>query len=258
MIRTSETLIKTLQILKEQGPLKLADLSKALKKEESSTIHMVPVIMMLKELGFIRAVSAADMPVSEVIYEITKTGKAFLKYAKTSGKPIREEINAYLVLTVPKYALTGTHENILETKEVLETLLIQANEEVLIMSPYIDASLIPFLERIKEHVKTYILLSDIDEKLLNSLKRLKENKLTHLKLGLTHLYDGRSQVFQLHAKCICVDKENVFITSANLKETSIYHNIELGVVFLDRRIAEQVRDIFFAIFNSKALTEIIL
>jgi phosphatidylserine/phosphatidylglycerophosphate/cardiolipin synthase-like enzyme len=47
-----------------------------------------------------------------------------------------------------------------------------------------------------------------------------------------------------HAKCIVVDEQRVFITSANYTESAQQRNVELGVVIRDERLAERVSEQF--------------
>jgi phosphatidylserine/phosphatidylglycerophosphate/cardiolipin synthase-like enzyme len=47
-----------------------------------------------------------------------------------------------------------------------------------------------------------------------------------------------------HAKCIVIDVQRVFITSANYTESGQQRNVELGVVIRDERLAERVSQQF--------------
>jgi phosphatidylserine/phosphatidylglycerophosphate/cardiolipin synthase-like enzyme len=50
--------------------------------------------------------------------------------------------------------------------------------------------------------------------------------------------DGSTGV--LHAKAVVVDDDVVFITSANLTEAALDHNVELGLLVRDRALAGSV------------------
>lgn len=61
----------------------------------------------------------------------------------------------------------------------------------------------------------------------------------------------------LHAKCIVVDDERAFVTSANLTEAAYYRNIECGVLVSDAVFATQLADQFRGLVNKKYLREIV-
>jgi phosphatidylserine/phosphatidylglycerophosphate/cardiolipin synthase-like enzyme len=59
-------------------------------------------------------------------------------------------------------------------------------------------------------------------------------------------YDPRSLAIDapeqsaLHAKCVVVDSENVFISSANFTEAAQQRNIEVGLSIRSQSLAEQL------------------
>ena len=53
----------------------------------------------------------------------------------------------------------------------------------------------------------------------------------------------------LHAKCIVVDDERAFVTSANLTEAAQLRNIEAGVLLQDASFARALRLQFEALMN---------
>lgn len=60
----------------------------------------------------------------------------------------------------------------------------------------------------------------------------------------------------LHAKCIVVDDERSFITSANLTEAAQSRNIEAGVLLQDSTFAKNLRLQFEALINRKLVLPI--
>lgn len=63
---------------------------------------------------------------------------------------------------------------------------------------------------------------------------------------------GGSPKASLHAKCVVVDDERAFVTSANLTEAAQERNIEAGVLIRDPVFARSLR-YQFEILVSKAL-----
>lgn len=54
----------------------------------------------------------------------------------------------------------------------------------------------------------------------------------------------------LHAKCIVVDAEHVFVSSANFTEAAQERNIEVGLLIQSRALGERVRRFFDALVDS--------
>ena len=75
-------------------------------------------------------------------------------------------------------------------------------------------------------------------------------------------YDPRSLVpgggskASLHAKCIVVDDERAFVTSANLTEAAQERNIEAGVLIRDPIFAKSLRDQFEALVSKTLLKRV--
>jgi hypothetical protein len=60
----------------------------------------------------------------------------------------------------------------------------------------------------------------------------------------------------LHAKCVVVDEERVFITSANFTEAAHQRNIEAGVLLSDRVTARAIRSQFEMLVTQKILQRV--
>ena len=60
----------------------------------------------------------------------------------------------------------------------------------------------------------------------------------------------------LHAKCVVIDEERVFVTSANFTEAAQERNIEVGVVFRDQSVALQLSHHFESLASSGSLHQI--
>ena len=76
-------------------------------------------------------------------------------------------------------------------------------------------------------------------------------------------YDPRSLAMNagdracLHAKCVIVDDQEVFVTSANLTEAAQQRNIEAGLVVVSSPLACKVRDQFNSLVSAQAVARII-
>jgi phosphatidylserine/phosphatidylglycerophosphate/cardiolipin synthase-like enzyme len=54
-----------------------------------------------------------------------------------------------------------------------------------------------------------------------------------------------------HAKCVLVDEELAFVTSANFTEWAHQRNVEAGVLMKNRHFADQLRQQFEGLIQSK-------
>jgi phosphatidylserine/phosphatidylglycerophosphate/cardiolipin synthase-like enzyme len=60
----------------------------------------------------------------------------------------------------------------------------------------------------------------------------------------------------LHAKCVVVDEERLFVTSANFTEAAHERNIEAGVLIADPVAAKAMRSQFEALVDRKILRRV--
>ena len=54
----------------------------------------------------------------------------------------------------------------------------------------------------------------------------------------------------LHAKCVVVDRQHVYVSSANFTEAAQERNIEVGLLVRSRRLAEQLTNHFDALLDA--------
>jgi phosphatidylserine/phosphatidylglycerophosphate/cardiolipin synthase-like enzyme len=79
----------------------------------------------------------------------------------------------------------------------------------------------------------------------------------------TVFYDPRSLDLDagkracLHAKCVVVDKEDVFVSSANFTEAAQERNIEMGLLVRSPWLADQVTEHFDALLAAQLLQQVL-
>jgi hypothetical protein len=71
------------------------------------------------------------------------------------------------------------------------------------------------------------------------------------------LVQDRRQAGALHAKCIVIDSEHVFVSSANFTEAAQQRNIELGILLHSRSIGERVTRFFAALIEGSKLIRVL-
>lgn len=64
----------------------------------------------------------------------------------------------------------------------------------------------------------------------------------------------RAKAATLHAKCLVVDRQEVFVSSANFTEAAQQKNIELGLLLSSGRIGERITQFFEGLVEASLLT----
>ena len=59
----------------------------------------------------------------------------------------------------------------------------------------------------------------------------------------------RALLYQMHAKMILADSERAYVGTANLTDTSIHYNLELGLLVEDRRTVGELVRLFDILFD---------
>lgn len=74
-------------------------------------------------------------------------------------------------------------------------------------------------------------------------------------LGVRYLNERRDRalVFQMHAKMVVADSNRAYVGSANLTDTSVHYNLELGVLIQDALLIAQLERLFDHLFNDVAV-----
>jgi len=225
---------------------KEADIS-TIKHKLKITEPVLPYLLWLEEMNFVKRINLTERyKFLASKWKITRSGRAYLDFITSSTRRYSPELpKISLVYVCPKqFERKIMMKNGVHLVGVLEDLFTTANDEILISSPYIDPILIPFIRKVKESVKILILTHRKD----NFLIRL-ENENKNLKIKALREFREGVQIYQLHAKYICVDNKFCLITSANLNERSVFHNFEIGVMIEDQTIANTLREFFLKLFE---------
>lgn len=156
-----------------------------------------------------------------------------------------------LIWTGPEGATTRFRR----TDQALMQLINNANEQLLVVSfaVYKAQSIIDAIEKaIQRNVKVVICLEDSSEsnsklpvlgikRFSSSIFRLASFYVWPIE-NRAHTIDGKFG--SLHAKLAVADRNNVFISSANLTDYAMDLNMELGILIEDKVIGVQITDLF--------------
>ena len=117
--------------------------------------------------------------------------------------------------------------------------------EVLICSPYIDELILPLLEQARGDVIIKILTEDANSPLFKRLVMTKPN----VEVRCIKETAKAVQLYQVHAKFICIDNKSSIIMSANLNERSLYYNIETGILIHNNSLTEELSRFFRQVYS---------
>lgn len=202
----------------------------------------------LERIGFIQRDESSKL-FSSCKWILTKEGKSFTKFKEKVSEEAGE-INK-IVMTLPpkiKEEILKRHPEINLTNKIFKELLIKSTTKIRILSPYIDASIIDYIKEIPEDVEIKFLTTLSKYGKNPILERLKQTR-RNLEIKYLSEYVGNVQQFQIHAKIIISDEKEIYIGSANFKETSILYNLESGLISKDKDLIKKYSSIFDDIFS---------
>lgn len=159
------------------------------------------------------------------------------------------------VLTVPphlkdSYGLTAI--SAASTDEALKDLFRRAHKEIRIFSPYIDAT---FLNLIQDASVPIKVITTPHRHRTFKPNPVLERLTTQHDLQVRYIAENRkgAHMFQLHAKMILCDRAAAYVGSANLTDTSVYYNIELGLLVADSPTLAHLDQLFTFLFYNVAV-----
>lgn len=207
------------------------------------------LLKMLEKMGFIER-EGVNRLVSSCDWRITKQGDSFLQLRKMSRESQNKSYG--IIMTLPpifKRSILEKHPDIKLTDLCIRELFSQADEEIRVLSPYVDASVIDYLKDVKSNVKVKFLTVPSKYGKNPVLERLKQT-MKNLEVKYLYEFDKEIQQFQIHAKIIISDTNSLYTGSANFKDTSILYNLESGLLVKDEKIIKESLAIYDEIYNS--------
>jgi len=228
--------------------LELKETPKSFKEisEKISGIN-VDLFKSLEGIGFIKREGKSKL-ISSCKWAVTGEGISFLKFKQIVEK---EKQNPHkIVMTLPpkfKELILNKHKNIVLTDESIRELFSNSRSNLRILSPYVDASVIDYLKNVNPNVKIQFLT--VPSRYGNNpvLERLKQSMNN---LEVKYMFESKDEIqqFQIHAKMIISDDKNIYIGSANFKDTSMLYNLESGIVSNDEKLIREYISIYDEIY----------
>ena len=168
--------------------------------------------------------------------------------------PVCPELQALrLVASVPvtlRDPIRTRAPETLATAEVFRRLLDEAKSSIKIFSPYVDPAFTALAENARAPIQVVTTLRESRMKSSPVLERFASSR----PLAVRYLHERRmsAQMFQLHAKMILADGERAYLGSANLTDTSLHYNFEVGLLVEDRAIVAALERMFDYVFSFSA------
>ena len=161
--------------------------------------------------------------------------------------------SAGLVLSLPSLLRAPVESRlpgVLTTDQVFRRLLESARKSLKIFSPYVDNSFTGMAQAAKVPIQVVTTLREAKMKSSPVLERFATTR----PLAVRYLCEkqGKSQMYQLHAKMILADGDRAYLGSANFTDTSLHYNFELGLYTEDREVIERLHVLFDYVFDHAA------
>jgi phosphatidylserine/phosphatidylglycerophosphate/cardiolipin synthase-like enzyme len=158
-----------------------------------------------------------------------------------------------LVLSLPvplRAAVEERAPGIQATAEVFRRLFEGARSSLKVFSPYVDPTFTALAQAATAPLQVVTTLREARMKSSPVLERLATTR--PLAVRYLHEKHAKSQMFQLHAKMVLSDSALAYVGSANLTDTSLHYNFELGVLVEDPVAIARLHSIFDYVFHSAA------
>ena len=158
-----------------------------------------------------------------------------------------------LVLSLPsvlRAPVEARLPGLLSTDHVFRKLLESAQKSIKIFSPYVDNSFTGMAQTAKVPIQVVTTLREAKMKSSPVLERFATTR----PLAVRYLCEkqGKSQMYQLHAKMILADASMAYLGSANFTDTSLHYNFELGLYIEDRDAIARLHALFDYVFDYAA------
>lgn len=201
----------------------------------------------------------------EIAYRLLKIiGKRFKEacgYVERHGLKIREgvkfePVEVPVVMTIPANLRDGflrTGAKVKFTYDVICMLFERARQFIKILCPYVDATFVELVK--KTEARIYVITTAFAKRGLTPnpiLERAKMESDVYVKY-LVERQKG-SQIYQVHAKMVICDGGMAYVGSANLVETSLHHNFEMGILIDDKNVIGYLDKIFDYIYTNYAVS----
>lgn len=180
----------------------------------------------------------------------------FLKLFGRSVEAAASSVHSTLVVTMPPHARAewSRRSQAVGTFDAVSELLAGAATTVRVFSPYVDPTFTSLLHRVAPRVSVRIVTTSRDGRCGGPnpvLERCSLDRPMEVRYVVEHR--NKAQMFQMHAKLVCVDGRVAYVGSANLTDTSIHYNLELGLLTCDPHEVAALESLFAFVWDTLAM-----
>ena len=244
----------TTHVRKVSGPKRFAESEVydcLLKEEKAGRVRRVPT----QKFDEARPVSTISWILTA---SYTELSEAPAERAQQIGQYIEDAmivVSQPIFLSVQGVDLTSLGVPIMNVREAMEKVVMDAKEELRIACPYYDELFIDVLSKHARNVSKLkfvaILAEAMDSILVKSCNLFGNVKVKTLYKSASSTQSGKSLKIQgVHAKLMIADTTEVLIGSFNFRFSHIYYNVDLGLL-AKGRIAEDYAKIYDCVWGSK-------
>lgn len=150
------------------------------------------------------------------------------------SRPMQAPADRTLVVSVPPAHRSDLLKRCagISTYDALSQLLAGARRTVDIFSPYVDPTFTSLMHAVPPVGAAVRIVTTAREGRTAHPNPVLERCSMERDVQVRYLVERRhkAQMFQMHAKLVCVDGRAAYVGSANLTDTSIHYNLELGLL----------------------------
>jgi len=180
--------------------------------------------------------------------------KSFLNKKPSSSKqPLKgcHELAGKLVASIPpdtKQEFRSKLPDVITTFECFNELFKSANRIIKIFSPFVDPTFTSFIYPVKCPIR---IITTTEVKRGYKGNSCLERCAIDRDLQVRYIVQKKSKMhmFQMHAKLILIDSKIGYVGSANLTDTSIHYNFELGVMVSEEKTIRELNRMFDFLFE---------
>jgi phosphatidylserine/phosphatidylglycerophosphate/cardiolipin synthase-like enzyme len=161
-----------------------------------------------------------------------------------------------LVMSVPSdfgRAFTAAAPGVLSTYETLQSLFRRATRCVKVFSPYVDPTFTSLVQVARCPVK--IITTSQGRRMRGNPVLERCSSFRDVMVRYIVERRGGHHLFQMHAKMVLADTWAAYIGSANLTDTSLHYNLELGVLTTEGPLVLSLERSFNFLFDRIAVPE---
>lgn len=160
-----------------------------------------------------------------------------------------------IVMSLPPALREGLKERapqIVETRAAFERLFASAERSLKIFSPYVDPTFTGLIQAVTAKVRMVTTACSGRPVRPNPVL---ERCATTRDLVVRYLNEqkDRALMYQMHAKLVLADGARAYVGSANLTDTSLHYNLELGIWLEDAELVAALERVFDHLFDQVAV-----